>query len=166
VTTPFLMESLSPGHDRAAFSSGVEALDRYLRQQAMQDIRRRVAACFVAVEAESRTIAGYYTLSAAGVPLLEMPQTLVKDLPRYGAVPVARLGRLAVDTRYQGQKLGGALIWDAVARCLRSEVAVFALIVDAKGETAKSFYRHHGFIPFADSSLQLVLPLSGLRQGK
>ena len=77
-------------------------------------------------------MAGYYTLAAAGVPLGELPEELVKKLPRYPSVPVARLGRLAVDQAFRGQKLGGALVWDAVSRAIRSEVAVAALVVDAK----------------------------------
>jgi ribosomal protein S18 acetylase RimI-like enzyme len=154
----FLIEVLA-GHDRTGFSCGVEVLDRYLRQQLTQDVRRRVTACYVAVEASGGRIAGYYTLAAAGIPLADMPAEFARRLPRYSSVPVARLGRLAVDHAYQGRKLGSALLWDAVQRCRRSEIAVFALVVDAKDEQAVAFYRHHGFTPFVSQPRQLVLPL-------
>jgi predicted GNAT family N-acyltransferase len=162
VTARFLIEILSPHHDRVNFSCGVEALDRYLREQATQDIRRLASACYVAVEATTTKIAGYYTLAAAGVPLADMPQHLAKRLPRYPSVPVARLGRLAVDQAYIGQKLGGVLLWDAITRALRSEIAVFALVVDAKDEQAETFYRHHGFVGFGSLPRQFILPLINL----
>jgi predicted N-acetyltransferase YhbS len=89
-----------------------------------------------------------------------MPVRLAKRLPRYPAVPVARLGRLAVAGAYHGRKLGSALLWDAVQRASRSEVAVYALVVDAKDEVAESFYPHHGFVPFGGTPGTLVLPLA------
>lgn len=93
--------------DRSAFRSGSEPLDRYLREQVSQDVRRRVAACFVA-PSEQR-IAGYYTLAAASVLLSDLPASTGKRLPRYPTVPAVRMGRLAVDQAYKGQGLGGAL---------------------------------------------------------
>jgi ribosomal protein S18 acetylase RimI-like enzyme len=160
VSQSFLIELLGLRHDKAGFSSGVEALDRYLRTQAAQDIRRRVTACYVAVDAPGGRIAGYYTLAAGGVLLRDLPESLAKRLPRHPTVPVARLGRLAVDSAYRGRKLGGALLWDAGMRALRSELTAFALVVDAKDEQAEAFYRHHGFIPFGGPDRWLVLPLA------
>ena len=122
----FVIEPLTSEHNRAEFTCGVEALDRYFRQQAGQDMRRGVTACFVAREIATGRIAGYYTLCAGGILLSEMPGDLAKRLPRYPSVPVARLGRLAVADAYHGHKLGGALLWDAVDRAMRSEVAVYA----------------------------------------
>lgn len=162
MTAPFLVEALGPDHDRAAFSCGVVALDRYFREGVTQDVRRRATACYVAIDAATARVAGYYTLAAAGVLLSDLPPSLAKQLPRYPSVPVARLGRLAVDTAYRGRKLGAALLWDAIDRSLRSEVVVTALIVDAKEEQAEAFYRHHGFAPFSERGGQLVLPLARL----
>lgn len=150
---------LGKEHDRKAFKCGVEPLDRYFREQASQDVKRRATACYVAVELVTGKVAGFYTLAAAGVPLGELPEELIKRLPRYPSVPVARLGRLAVDQAFRGERLGGALVWDAVSRSARSEVAVAALVVDAKDEQAAAFYRHLGFVPLIQSGLQLVLPL-------
>ena len=70
------------------------------------------------------------------------------------------MGRLAVDRAFQGQGLGGALLADALDRTARSEIAAFALMVDAKDEAATAFYQHHGFIALPDSPLTLFLPLA------
>jgi predicted GNAT family N-acyltransferase len=83
-------------------------------------------------------------------------------LPRYPTVPVARIGRLAVHQVFHGRGLGGALIADAALRALRSEVAVFALVVDAKDETAAAFCAHHGF---GAKARQLFVPLRHFQQG-
>ena len=159
MTAPFRVEVLGLAHDRGAFSCGVEALDHYHVRQASQDIRRRVSACYVAVEIASGKIAGYYTLAAGGVPLIDLPEALSKRLPRYPSIPVARIGRLAVDQTFHGKKLGGALLADAAMRATRSEVAVFALVVDAKDDTAEAFYRHHGFQVFGRGTKQLIASL-------
>jgi GNAT superfamily N-acetyltransferase len=159
----FSIVVLGGGHDRAAFSCGVEALDRYFREQVSQDVKRRATACYVALDVDTGKVAGYYTLAAAGVPLGELPESLVKRLPRYPSVPVARLGRLAVDLTYRGKKLGAALLWDAVHRSIRSEVAVSALVVDAKDETAEAFYRHFGFVALEGEGRRLVLMLAKLK---
>lgn len=160
----FRITALSNDHDRSSFSSASPALDRYLQQQASQDARRLVAACFVAVPQDAAaTVAGFYTLSAGSVMLLDFPDAVIKKLPRYPVAPVARIGRLAVDSRFERQQLGRALLWDAARRTLASSVAAMALVVDAKDEQAGAFYRHHGFVPFANNALQLFLPLASLK---
>ncbi len=156
---PFLLAQLDATHDRTAFRCDSEPLNRYLREQVTQDIRRRVAACFVALTDEQR-IGGYYTLASASLLLTDLPASIGKKLPRYPTVPAVRMGRLAVDQEFKGQGLGGALLADALYRATRSEIAAFALIVDAKGEAAAAFYRHHGFIALPDSPLTLFLPLA------
>jgi GNAT superfamily N-acetyltransferase len=159
MTGTFRIEPLGPDHRRIEFTCGVDALDRYFREQAGQDVRRRATACFVAREIATDRVAGFYTLAAGGILLAQMPVQLAKRLPRYPMVPIARLGRLAVALDYHGRKLGGALLWDAVERAGRSEVAVYALVVDAKDEQAESFYLHHGFVAFGETPRSLILPL-------
>ena len=159
---PFLLAPLDATHDRSSFQCGAEPLNRYLCEQATQDIRRRVAACFVVLAERSR-IVGYYTLASASLLLADLPASIGKKLPRYPTVPAVRMGRLAVDQEFKGQGLGGALLADALDRALRSEIAAFALIVDAKDEAASAFYRHHGFIALPDSPLRLFLPLASIQ---
>ena len=158
----FRVMRLDEAHDRSSFSSGSEALDRYFHRQVTQDIRRRVAACFIAMASHS-VIAGYYTLSAASAPLMDLPEKNRKKLPRYPSVPVVRLGRLAVAKTFQGQGLGGALLADALIRVKESDIAAYAMIADAKNDSAKAFYQHHGFIPLSDSPFTLFLPLASIK---
>ena len=124
-------------------------------------MRRRVSTCFVATCPNNR-IAGYYTLASSGLPLPDLPASLQKKLPRYPLIPAVRMGRLAVDQQFQGIKLGSALLADALERTARADIACFALIVDAKDETAAAFYRHHGFIALGSQPLCLFLPLGGV----
>jgi len=151
-------------HDRSEFSCGSEALDRYFKTQVTQDLRRRVSACYVALDTQTGQTAGYYTLSAADVALSDLPVEMIRRLPRYPSVPVARIGRLAVDRRYQGKRLGGALLLNAAMRAVRSEVAVFALVVDAKDEQAVDFYQRHQFTAFGSNSLRLIASLDTFRK--
>ena len=132
----FRLEALSDAHNRQAFACGQEPLDKYIRTQATQDIRRRISACFVAVETASSQLAAYYTLAAASIPTPDLPVEITRKLPRYSTLPAVRIGRLAVDMKFQGRGLGGAMLADALSRVLVSPPAVFALLVDAKDEQA------------------------------
>ena len=161
----FRLSALS-NEDRASFCCGNETLDRYFRQQVTQDIKRRISRCFIAKETVSGAIAGYYTLSAADVLVTSVPQPLAKHLPRYPTVPVARLGRLAVDKDFQGMQLGGALLFDAVDRVARSDVAAFAMIVEAIDGNAVSFYRHLGFTAYGSAPGLLIAPLGVLLKAR
>lgn len=161
-SAPFKLALLDSQHDRAAFSSDSEPLNRYIQTQASQDVRRRVAACYVALAGEQR-IAGYYTLASSSVLLTDLPANIGKKLPRYPTVPAVRMGRLAVDQAFKGQGLGGALLADALDRAARAEIAAFAMMVDAKDDAASAFYQHHGFIALPDSPLTLFLPLATVR---
>lgn len=161
-TAPFRIRTLDSSDDRASFSCGTASLDRYFQQQVTQDIRRRVTACFVAITDENR-IAGFYTLATASALLTDLPASIAKKLPRYPSVPTVRMGRLAVDQTFKGIGLGGALLADALDRSSRSEIAAFALVVDAKDEQAVRFYQHHGFVLLPDASMTLFLPFETLK---
>ena len=160
MTPPFRLEPLGDQHDRGSFTCGEAALDRYLRTQATQDIRRRIASCFVAIEVATGRLAAYYTIASAGVPITELPPAVSKCLPRYPTLPAVRIGRLAVDQAFQGRGLGGALLADAIRRTLQAPPAVFTLLVDAKSEEAANFYKPFGFLPLNSQPRTLFLPLA------
>lgn len=145
-------------HNREGFRCGVEALDRYFREQASQDVRREVATVFVAEERDTGAVHGFYTLSMAAVLLDRLPESLRRKMPRYPTVPAVRLGRLAVSLHARGAGLGAYLMTDAMARSLRSEVAWAAFLVDAKDDTARSFYARYGFQSLLDDPNHLFLP--------
>lgn len=155
------IEPLGPHHDRAGFACGVESLDRYLATQAGQDIRRRANAVFVLVDpSEPNEVLGYYTLCATALPPGDVPEAARKHLPRYPLVSATLLGRLAIATANQGQRLGALLLADAVKRTHASAATVGSsmLVVDAIGERAAEFYAANGFLRLPDS-LRLVLPM-------
>ena len=148
-------------HDREGFECGVPALDEYIRRFAEQHRRRGISSVFVLTDsATPGHILGYYTLSAAEVDGGRLAESDRKRLPRY-PVPCFRMGRLACRADQQGRGFGKLLIGCAVDRCLkaRQQVAAYALIVDAKDDSAVAFYRHFGFKPFLDAHRSLYLPL-------
>ncbi len=155
------VEVLGPQHDRTVFESGVEPLDRYFRVQAGQDARKNMAAPFVLVLPDG-AIVGYYTLSATGVNLADLPAQITRKLPRYPVVPATLLGRLAVDRRHQGKGYGRFLLADALFRSVRSEIASFAVIVDAKDGNARRFYERESFLPFPDQPTRLFRPMADI----
>ena len=155
----FSVVPLSKSHVREGFCSGSEALARYFSSQVGQDIKRNITKCFVAIDNDKQKIAGYYTLSAAQIPLPGLPREIARKLPRYDAVPASRIGRLAVDRHYQGKRIGSALLADALLRSSNSSMAVYALLVEAKDEQAEAFYLRYGFIPCISLLHTLFLPL-------
>lgn len=163
MTPRFVIEPLA-AHGRLSFSCGVEALDRYLQTQAGQDTRRRVSNCFVAVPEGGTAIAGYYTLAASSLQLGELAASHAKKLPRYPMLPSALVGRLAVDRQFTRAGLGTAMLSDAILRAARAEPAVYAIVVDAKDDTAADFYRRLGFAGFTSRPLSFYLPLATAAQ--
>lgn len=155
------MEALASHHDRSAFESGVQPLDRYLRNQAGQDARKNLAAPFVLLLPDGQ-IAGYYTLSATSVQLGELPEQLIRKLPRYPLMPATLLGRLAVDRRHRSKGYGRHLLADALYRTIRSEIASFAVIVDAKDDDARRFYERESFLALPDQPMKLFRPTADI----
>jgi predicted N-acetyltransferase YhbS len=157
---PLVFESLKASHDRASFSCGQKQLDNYFRTLVSQDVKRRICLCDVA--ASDGQIAGFYTLSPAQVDLSALPEKLKKKLPRV-PLPCYRLGRLAVDIEFQGKGIGADLLLDALLLAANSEIPAYAMIVDAKDESAAEFYRRFGFISLQEKAETLMIPLKNFR---
>ena len=154
----YKVEPLGAGHDRAAFSCGVPALDMYLRRQARQDLERKLAAVFV-LTPDEKTIAGFYTLSAHSILAADLPESLAKKMPRF-PLPVTLLGRMGVSESLQGRGLGEFLLMHALERAYigSCQVASWAVVVDAKAG-ARDFYGRHDFIPLPSNTERLFLPM-------
>lgn len=168
MSTPRLaIESLRGDHDRTAFSSGSPALDRYFRQQAGQEHRRRATAVFIAIDtAREGAIAGFYTLSAATVDASALPQIITSKLPRYPVLPAILLGRLARDERWRGEGIGEILLTNAFRRSLEisEQLGALFLIVEAKDDAAQRFYERYQFEPLVHQERLLFLPLAVVRR--
>lgn len=148
--------------DTAEFECGETALDEYLQRYATQDIKRGVARVFVASPVDALpVVAGFYTLSAAGIAAEVLPEQWRRKLPRY-PVPAALLGRLAVGRQFQRQGLGSILLADACKRVAAASetLAVAAIVVDAKSPEAAALYRHFGFAGLPGQPGRWMLPRS------
>ena len=157
-------EPISKQHSRNQFSCGKPELDTYLQRFARQNDEKNIAKTFVAVDADDHVV-GYYSLSTASVAFADLPDSIRQSLPAY-PVPAARIARLAVDKSMKGQGLGAKLLIDAVQRIVGAsrEIAVKVILVDAKDEEARDFYKHFGFIELPEQDLKLFLPIETLKQ--
>ncbi len=155
------IEPLTSTHDRRNFSCGVDALDVYLRRFARQHAESNVSRTYVAAEAAE--IQGFYSLAMSAIRKENLPPKHLSRFPNF-PLPVARLARLAVDTRYQRQGLGELLLADALQRCLRlsEEIGMIGVVVDAKDEKARGWYERYEFERLPDSPLTLWLPTAAL----
>ena len=152
---------LNKSHHRPVFTCGIPALDTYIKKQASQDIRRNVCKVYVATSLnDPKTILGYYALSSGSVSFKKFPPGLKKKLPKY-PIPVARIGRLAVDKKLQGCGLGKKLLMHALTMAVRAGniIGINAAIVDAKDHKAKQLYEKYGFIAFQNLPLKLFIPI-------
>lgn len=148
------IEPLDARHDRAGVTCGVESLDRYLKTQAGQDLRRKANAVFVMVgESEPSVVLGYVTLCATSLEQGDAPEAARKHIPRYPLVSATLLGRLAVSAARHGEGLGGILLGWALGKAYESASSVGSsmMVVDAIDVQAVGFYEAHGFIRFGDS---------------
>jgi GNAT superfamily N-acetyltransferase len=157
----YRIESLTKQHVRDAFDCGEDSLNDFLRRFARQNDERGLGRSFVAVTPDDVRICGYYTLASGAVAFDTMPE----KLPRY-PVPVAHLGRLAVDRTAQGRGLGAFLLVDALKRVLKTadQIGLYAVEVYALNAQAKAFYLKYGFQPLLDDPFHLYLSIKTVRK--
>lgn len=160
-----LTESLNPKHRKKEFSCGKEMLDNYLLKQANQDIKRKLSVCFVLNDNETNLLKGYYTLANNSIPQKLIPSEFQKKLPKsYTSIPTTLLGRLAIDSRFQGKGIGKLLLIDALRKSyeISKSIGSFAVIVDPLDRDAKHFYKKYGFINLPDSG-KMFLPMKTIK---
>jgi len=148
------------------FDCGNPDLNSYFKHYALKNDNLMIGKTFVAVD-DSENVAGYMTFSNAQIEAADLPESVTRKLPRY-PVPAFRIGKLAVDTRFQGEGVGSWLLKMALQKALdvSASVGIFAVLVDAVNEKAKGFYLRYGFIPMDNHPLTLFLPLATIRQAK
>lgn len=152
-------------HDRTHFSCEEELLDKYLKRQASQDMKRGLSVCYVLLGSNNEVL-GYYTLSSNNISVEDFPAELAKKLPlAYRELPAVLIGRLAMDKTQKGKGYGEALLVDALRRIgdIAERNGVVAVIVDAMSDMAASFYAKYGFqaIP---SGRRMVLPMQTIKK--
>lgn len=158
----YLITCLDKKHEKRLFSCGNIELDNYLHTQASQDFKKSVSVTYVLTSHDSNQILGYYSLSSMSVPLDELPKETIKKLPKYPLLPAVLIGRLAVDKKHQGNRIGELLLLDGIKKSVRisQKIGVVAIIVDAKDKEAANFYKHYGFIALPENHHKLFLPIN------
>ncbi len=149
----YLTVPLHTSHKKKDFNCGKKLLDDYLHTQAKQDVKRKLAACFVLPD-ENNKIKGYFTLSSTSINRNFLTEAVLKKLPpAYYHLPATLLGRLAIDNSYKGQGLGELLLVEALRKSyeISQEIGSMAVIVDPIDDEAVKFYEKYGFIILKDS---------------
>ena len=158
-----IIEQLSSRHYRNSFDCGVQELNTYLQKYSGQHERKGMGRTYVAVEEGEVRVLGYYTISSSAVAFDTVPD----NLPHH-PVPVALIGRLAVDTTARGRGLGETLLIHALQSAHRASdiVGIYAVVVDALDEQTKRFYQKYGFYELSDDHLHLYIPMKAVKQLK
>jgi GNAT superfamily N-acetyltransferase len=163
--TTLRIEPLGSQHNRLDFTCGEAALDRYLTTKAGQDVKRNLARCFVLIpDPGAAQVLGYCTLSSHTIDPGELDPASARKLRAYPALPAVLLGRLAVDSRFQGARLGWLLLMHALRTALEIlyQIGTRSVVVDALHERAAGFYAELGFTPIGRNPLRLHLPMASI----
>ena len=157
-TASYETARLRPDDVVAVFCCGKHPLDDFFARHALANDRAGICRVYVLHRREADppslpAILGFYTLSMASVSADSLTPVLREKLPKY-PLPVALIGRLAVDERAQGRRLGEVILLDALRRVLDAAevVGCMGVIVDAKDEGAERFYAKYDFETIAAES--------------
>ena len=150
-------ELLNATHHLDNFDCGEEALNSWLKRNALKNQQNQASRTFVICQ--NNNVVGFYALAAGSVSHQFVSGGLRRNMP--DPIPVVVLGRLAIDLAHQGQQLGAALLKDAVLRAsaVSQQVGVKALLVHALNDKAKAFYLNYGFQVSPIDDLVLLLKL-------
>ena len=156
-----LIAPLTGSHDRQGFDCDRAELNDWLKRVARLHQDKGLSRTFVAtLEDQPTQVCAYYALTVAEVDTQALPEQRRKKLPR--VIPGIRLGRLAVDKRFQSKRLGELMLMDSMERVRRisQDAGVVGLFVDAIDQQAAQFYVRYGFEAFVDEPLKLFRPVN------
>lgn len=156
---------LDKSHNRKNFECEEQSLTDYIQKQVSQDVKKRLAICFVAVDSE-KNVVGYYTLTSESLGRELIPEKFLKKVPRSYNAPVILLGRLARHINQKGNGLGEHLLLDALFRAFtlsEESIGAMAVVVDPINEYAVKFYEKYGFEQLPDSG-KMFLPMNTIKQ--
>ncbi len=172
-TPPYATTGIEAADVTQGFQSGTHALDDYFARHALSNDRSGIARAYVlrraaGDDAALPTVLGFYTLSMASVPSADVAEAVGSKLPRY-PMPVALIGRLAVERRAQGRRFGETLLVDALRRVVDAAalVACIGIIVDAKNESAARFYERYDFVTVTEEEewpRRMFMPIQVARE--
>jgi len=156
---------LDKTHNRTGFSCEEQPLTDYIQKQVSQDIKKKLAICFVAADRDNKVI-GYYTLTSESLGREQIPDKYIKKVPKNYNAPVILLGRLGINIKKKGTGLGEHLLLDALFRAYtlsEESIGAMAVVVDPINEYAVKFYKKYGFEQLPDSE-KMFLPMSTIKQ--
>jgi predicted GNAT family N-acyltransferase len=168
---PYATTPIEPDDTKSGFSCGTRALDDYFARHAVANDRAGVGRAYVLRRMDTDatdlpTILGFYTLSMANAESAQIAPALQQKLPKY-PMPVALIGRLAIDARAQGQRFGELLLLDAVRRVVDASTIVgcIGIVVDAKHASAEQFYAKYDFVTVSAETWphRMFLPIATAR---
>ncbi|MBN2661232.1 MAG: GNAT family N-acetyltransferase [Tannerellaceae bacterium] len=159
----FQLVPITKALSKASFDCGNPSLNEFFRLYALKNDKLSIGKTLIGL-VDKKHVTGYLTINTAQITTEDLPEEARKKLPRY-PVPAFRIGRLAVDKKYQGAGIGSRLLKHALLKAVEiSEVVgLYAVIVDAIDEKAKAFYEKFGFIAFEEKPLTLFLPITTLK---
>jgi GNAT superfamily N-acetyltransferase len=148
---------LGAAHELDLFDSGHDSLDEWLRRRARSNQVSRASRTYVV--SEGARVVGYYCLSSGALAVADAPGVIKRNMP--DPIPMAVLGRLAIDRSWQGKGLGAALLQDAVMRVGQAAhiVGIRGLLVHTISNEAKAFYEHYGFAASPTNPMTLIMSL-------
>lgn len=156
---------LNKTHNRKGFQCEEQRLTHYIQRQVSQDVKKKLAICFVATD-EDNSVMGYYTLSSESLGREQIPDKYIKKVPQNYNAPVILLGRLARDISAKGTGLGEHLLLDALFRAYtlsEESIGAMAVVVDPINEFAVKFYKKYGFVQLPDSD-KMFLPMKTIKE--
>lgn len=151
---------LTAEHRTDGFDCGQTTLNTWLRRHAFANQERGASRTYV-VCAEHRVVA-YYAIAAGSIAHADAIGGVRRNRPE--PVPVALLGRLAVDASVLGQGIGKHLLQDAAIRVAQASdvIGMRAIVVDALDQRAKSFYEHYGFVASPISPFKFMVTIEAV----
>jgi GNAT superfamily N-acetyltransferase len=151
---------ITSAHEVRSFDCGNTALNEFLIKHALVNTSAGIARTFVTTLTNQPAVVGYFSIAAGSVEKETVPERVAKGTPQH-PIPIALLARLAVDLKFQGQKLGQGLLKHALLKILEasSTIGIRAVLVHAKDRRAADFYAKYGFVPSPVNSLHLMLML-------
>ena len=149
---------ITSSHDVRNFDCGNTALNEFLIKYALSNTSAGIARTYVTTPVDQPTVAGYFSIAAGSVERATVPERVAKGTPQH-PIPVALLARLAVDLKFQGQKIGPGLLKHALLKILEASrvIGIRAVLVHAKNQRGADFYAKYGFIPSPIDSFHMML---------
>jgi GNAT superfamily N-acetyltransferase len=148
--------AISKDHDTSKFFSRHECLNDWLKERALKSEARTARTYVVCAD---QTVVAYYTVATGSVTRATAPSKIRRNTP--DPIPVAIIGRLAVDSHYERKGIGSGMLKDALQRIAQMsfQIGCRAVLVHAIDNEAAAFFSRYGFVEFPNGSKTMFLPI-------